>query len=326
MRKVHHEGGRSGTACPGRAGGTCDRRSRVRESLGGLQRDGRLARARGRQPAAVSADRGRDVVPRRRERATEDGGYPAVQPGRPDLRPRRRGGHAELGARRRRSNLYDVAAVVMKGGPDAMVYHYDAGGQRVATTPTPGITTPINPATEQRRQRGAAPVWHQPRRLLLRPEGAHGPKDLVVTKTAQTSWEKVYNWDVEKSVDKSQLDMKQGETGTVQWKVDVTQTGSTVAERGRERHHHRRRTRTTRQRHGRLRHGPASGGGRRLRRRCWGAERLDGPDGAGEREPVTCTYSAPRDSTHGRDERGHRDRLARRRRHLRQRDRGLHVR
>ena len=54
------------------------------------------------------------------------------------------------------------------------------------------------------------------------------PEDLVVTKTAQTSWEKVYTWDVEKSVDKSQLNLKTGETGTVQWKVDVTQTGSAV--------------------------------------------------------------------------------------------------
>jgi uncharacterized repeat protein (TIGR01451 family) len=51
---------------------------------------------------------------------------------------------------------------------------------------------------------------------------------LVVTKTAGTSWNKFYNWDVEKSVDKSQLDLKPGETGSVVWKVDVTQTGWTA--------------------------------------------------------------------------------------------------
>ena len=55
-----------------------------------------------------------------------------------------------------------------------------------------------------------------------------GVKHLVVTKTAGTSWYKVYTWDVEKSVDKSQLDLKQGETGSVEWKVDVTQTGWTA--------------------------------------------------------------------------------------------------
>ena len=84
-----------------------------------------------------------------------------------------------------------------------------------------------------------------------------GVKHLVVTKTAGTSWYKVYNWDVEKSVDKSQLDLKQGATGSVVWKVDVTQTGWTAAEHRRGRHDHRREP----ERHGgdwRGSHGPAS--------------------------------------------------------------------
>ena len=50
----------------------------------------------------------------------------------------------------------------------------------------------------------------------------------VSTPTAGTSWYKVYTWDVEKSVDRSQLNLKQGETGSVEWKVDVTQTGWTA--------------------------------------------------------------------------------------------------
>ena len=54
-----------------------------------------------------------------------------------------------------------------------------------------------------------------------------GVEHLVVTKTAGTSWYKVYAWDVAKSVDKSQLDLEQGATGSVVWKVDVTQTGWT---------------------------------------------------------------------------------------------------
>ena len=59
------------------------------------------------------------------------------------------------------------------------------------------------------------------------PPGDTGVKQLVVTKTAGTFWRKVYNWDVEKSVDKSQLNVKPGETASVVWRVDVTLTGWT---------------------------------------------------------------------------------------------------
>ncbi len=55
-----------------------------------------------------------------------------------------------------------------------------------------------------------------------------GVERLVVTKTAVTSWYKIYTWDVEKSVDKSQLALKHGEAGGVEWTVDVTQTGWTA--------------------------------------------------------------------------------------------------
>jgi len=60
------------------------------------------------------------------------------------------------------------------------------------------------------------------------PNDGTPPKHLVVTKTAGTSWYKVYNWAVEKSVDTSQLNLEQGETGTVHWTVDVEQTGWTA--------------------------------------------------------------------------------------------------
>jgi uncharacterized repeat protein (TIGR01451 family) len=118
---------------------------------------------------------------------------------------------------------YDVAAVVMKGGPNAMVYRYDAGHGGLDDSDT-GITTPID-------TNGEAPdrpyeISHVD--FCFDPKDHIGPDDLVVTKTAETSWEKVYTWDVEKSVDKSELNLKPGETGTVQWKVDVTQTGSAV--------------------------------------------------------------------------------------------------
>ena len=106
-------------------------------------------------------------------------------------------------------HLYDVAAVVMKGGPNAMVYHYDASGSGSDDSDT-GITTPINKnGNVDPRPYGISHVD-----FCFDPKDGTGVKHLVVTKTADTSWEKVYSWDVEKSVDKSQLNMKQGETGS----------------------------------------------------------------------------------------------------------------
>jgi uncharacterized repeat protein (TIGR01451 family) len=120
-------------------------------------------------------------------------------------------------------NLYDVAAVVMKGGDNAMVYHYDTGLGGLDDADT-GITTPINTnGNVDPRPYGISHVD-----FCFDPKGHTGPKALVVTKTAQTAWEKVYTWEVDKSVDKSQLNLKTGETGTAHWTVEVTQTGSTA--------------------------------------------------------------------------------------------------
>ena len=120
-------------------------------------------------------------------------------------------------------HLYDVAAVVMKGGPNAIVYHYDVGNGGHDDSDA-GITTPINTnGNVDPRPYGISHVD-----FCFDPKDDNGPKHLVVTKTADTSWERAYTWDVEKSVDNSQIEMKQGGTATAQWKVDVTQTGSTV--------------------------------------------------------------------------------------------------
>jgi uncharacterized repeat protein (TIGR01451 family) len=117
-------------------------------------------------------------------------------------------------------HLYDVAAVVMKGGPDAMIYYYDAGQGGNDDSDT-GITTPINTNGEG----GPRPYGISHVDFCFDLKGGTGVKRLDVTKTAQAAWEKVYTWDVEKSVDPSHLEMKTGQTGTANWKVDVTQTG-----------------------------------------------------------------------------------------------------
>ncbi|MGB8351806.1 MAG: hypothetical protein WCE47_15375, partial [Gaiella sp.] len=119
------------------------------------------------------------------------------------------------------ADTYDVAAVVMKGGPDAMIYYYDSGNGGLDDSDT-GITTPINTNGEV----GPRPYGISHVDFCFDPKGGTGVKRLDVTKTADASWEKVYTWDVQKSVDPSHLEMKTGQTGTANWKVDVTQTGS----------------------------------------------------------------------------------------------------
>ena len=113
-----------------------------------------------------------------------------------------------------------MAAVVMKGGPNAMVYFYDASGAGLDDSDS-GITTPINTnGEEDDRPYGISHVD-----FCLDPKADTGVDDLDVTKTATTSWEKVYTWDVEKSVDKPQLVLPAGGSDSVHWTVDVTQTG-----------------------------------------------------------------------------------------------------
>jgi uncharacterized repeat protein (TIGR01451 family) len=115
---------------------------------------------------------------------------------------------------------YDMAAVVMKGGNNAMVYYYDAAGTGVDDSDS-GLTTPVNP--ENGKPYGISHVD-----FCLDPKDDVGVDDLQVTKTTQTAWEKVYTWDVEKSVDKPQLVLPAGGSGNVNWTVQVTQTGSTA--------------------------------------------------------------------------------------------------
>ena len=52
------------------------------------------------------------------------------------------------------------------------------------------------------------------------------PASLDVSKTATTTWERVNTWSVEKSVDPASLSLAAGGSGNVTWSVVVTKTGS----------------------------------------------------------------------------------------------------
>ena len=90
---------------------------------------------------AVRFDPGRVLVPRRRR--TADRGRPVSgrQSARRDQGLNVAGG--TLSWRLLDIHAYEVAAVVMKGGDNAMVYYYDAGHGGLDDSDT-GITTPIN--------------------------------------------------------------------------------------------------------------------------------------------------------------------------------------
>ena len=119
----------------------------------------------------------------------------------------------------------------MKGGPNAMVYHYDASGGGLDDSDT-GITTPINTNGEvEPRPYGISHVD-----FCFDPKDGTGVKRLDVTKTADdVVGEGLHLGRREVGRQDATSNMKTGETGTVQWKVDVTQTGSVGAERRRER-------------------------------------------------------------------------------------------
>ena len=153
--------------------------------------------------------RGRQVVPHRCFRLTEGGEYPAATRSSGSPAVDVEGGTLSWAADRYQFDPYDVAAVVMKGGSGAMVYYYDASGKGLDDSDA-GLTTPINTNGEPIRGRsGSATSTSASTRRL------QGVDDLVVTKTAQTTWEKVYTWEVEKSVDRPQLQLQSGGSGTV---------------------------------------------------------------------------------------------------------------
>ena len=157
------------------------------------------------QSAALSAG-GDGGLSFRIEELTEGGSYPADNPVVRIFDLDVEGGTLSWELIELRRGDYDMAAVVMKGGPDAMVYFYDSAEQRARR-----LRRGHHDADQHERRGGRSSVRDQPRGLLLRPEGERRPEGpRRQRRRPQASWEKIYTWDVEKSVDKPTLALSQG--------------------------------------------------------------------------------------------------------------------
>jgi hypothetical protein len=84
------------------------------------------------------------------------------------------------------SNDIGIDGVVVKGGPDANGYFYDP-----AATDGQGLHAPINPNNDQPYGLSHASFCYTP--------------SLDVSKTVETEWTRKYNWDIEKTGDKTDL-------------------------------------------------------------------------------------------------------------------------
>ena len=266
----------------------------------------------------ISARRPRaGLVPGRRSALTEGGEYPSGNPLVKITGLDKDGGTLSWALLPDAADTYDVAAVVMKGGPNAMVYHYDAGSGGLDDSDT-GITTPINTnGNVDPRPYGISHVD-----FCFDPKGGTGVKRLEVTKTADdVVGEGLHVGRREVRRQDRTSSMKTGETGTGQLEGRRHADRLRRAERRRVRDdhgdeperqgRHRRDRRATRSRARSwtatapaLRARPAAGEGEQHRVHLLGAARLD----------------------RRRHEHGDRDGDARRRRRLGLRDGRLHLR
>ena len=303
MRKSY-EGGRSGSALSLRR----RRRSRSRApraaTTGPLQRRGGSHEfVDGNPPLCPAAEGGKSFRVEASD-LTEGGDVSGRQSGHPDHRARRRGGTLSwqllddaLDVRRRRRRHEGWP------GRDGLLLRRRPAG---STTRTPGSRRRSTRTAKPTRGRtGSATSTSASTR-----RATQASSDLVVDEDRRRHrWEKVYTWDVEKSVDKRQLELqagrdRHGERGRSTSRRPARRRGTHVVTR----HDHRRRTRTTSHVTGvavtdrspaRSSTATAKPARRARASRCR------------RTAASTCTYSAPADSTDGRHELGDRDRLAR---------------
>ena len=99
-----------------------------------------------------------------------------------------------------------IEAVIVKGGPNANVYRYDP-----AATEDDDLSAPDNDG----RPYGLSHL-----------EFCYTPS-LTVTKTANATYTRTFDWDIDKSVDDEVLDMFRNDSGTVNYTVSVDKDNGT---------------------------------------------------------------------------------------------------
>lgn len=106
------------------------------------------------------------------------------------------------------SSTFGMDAVISKGGPNANVYVYDPPAESFGDT---GLHSPTNESNGN-------------------PYGLSHIEfcydfNVVVSKTANTSFTRTWQWDIDKSVTPEEIDMFTGDSHDVLYTVDITKTG-----------------------------------------------------------------------------------------------------
>jgi len=107
------------------------------------------------------------------------------------------------------SSTLGMDAVIVKGGPNANAYVYDPPTERKSDT---GLHSPINPNNSN-------PFG------LSHIEFCYD-YEVDVTKTAETSLDRTYTWDIVKSADKTSLELQKGEVYSLPYKIVVSNTSA----------------------------------------------------------------------------------------------------
>jgi hypothetical protein len=108
------------------------------------------------------------------------------------------------------SSTLGMDAVISKGGPNANVYIYDPPTEATSDT---GLHSPINP-------NNGNPFGLSHIEFCF-------DYELAVSKTANTTFTRTFNWTIDKSVTPDTLNMFTGDRGAVQYTVAVVKTGFT---------------------------------------------------------------------------------------------------
>lgn len=101
--------------------------------------------------------------------------------------------------------------VVVKGGPNANVYCYSCAGPEVYGDSD--LHAPINPNNNNPYGLSHISLCYD--------------YELDVGKNAETGYTRTYEWQIEKEVDPTEIDLLLGDTGTANYTVTVTKTGYT---------------------------------------------------------------------------------------------------